>query len=76
MKSEFIDIGYGSVLNCERIIAVVTAETAPARRLISASKEKNLLVDASCGKRTKSVYVMDSGHIILSAREQKIGGTK
>jgi hypothetical protein len=61
------------VLNSGRIVAVVTAEAAPVKRLIAAAKEKNLLVDATCGKKTKSVYVMDSGHIVLSARVCKEG---
>jgi regulator of extracellular matrix RemA (YlzA/DUF370 family) len=68
---KLIDIGYGNVLNSGRIIAVVTAETAPVKRLIAAARDKNLLVDATCGKKTKSVYVMDSGHVVLSAREVK-----
>lgn len=65
---DFIDIGYGNVINSGRIVAVVSADASPIRRLISAAREKNLLVDATCGKKTKSVYVMDSGHIVLSAR--------
>ncbi|MCL1831295.1 MAG: DUF370 domain-containing protein [Oscillospiraceae bacterium] len=63
-----IDIGYGNVLNAARIVAIVMADAAPVKRLIAAAKDKNLLVDASCGKKTQSVYVMDSGHVILSAR--------
>ena len=67
-----LEIGYGNSINAGRIIAVISAETAPAKRLISAAKEKNLLIDATCGKRTKSVYIMDSGHIILSARKENV----
>jgi len=66
-----IDIGYGNAINGGRIIAVVSAEAAPVKRLITAAREKNLLVDATCGKKTKGVYVMDSGHVILSAKENK-----
>ena len=69
---ELIDIGYGNSLNSGRVIAVVAAEAAPVKRLISAAREENLLVDASCGKKTKSVYVMDSGHVVLSAKECRI----
>jgi len=57
------------MLNSKRIVAVVSADAAPSRRMIAAAREKNLLVDASCGKKTKTVYIMDSGHIILSAKE-------
>jgi hypothetical protein len=66
-----IDIGYGNSLNSGRVIAAVTADAAPVKRLISAAREKNLVVDASCGKKTKTVYVMDSGHVILSAKSAK-----
>ena len=68
---DLIDIGYGNSLNASRVVAVVQAEAAPVKRLITAAREQNLLVDASCGKKTKSVYVMDSGHVILSAKECK-----
>jgi len=66
---ELIDIGYSNMLNSDRVVAVVAADAAPSRRMISAAREKNLLVDASCGKKTKTVYIMDSGHIVLSAKE-------
>ncbi|MDR0222924.1 MAG: DUF370 domain-containing protein [Oscillospiraceae bacterium] len=62
------DIGYGNAVNTNRIIAIVTADAAPVKRIISAAKEKNLAVDATCGKKTKAVYIMDSGHVILSAK--------
>ncbi|MCL1902886.1 MAG: DUF370 domain-containing protein [Oscillospiraceae bacterium] len=65
---ELIDIGYGNVINAGRIVAVVYAEAAPVKRMLAAAREKNFLVDATCGKKTKSVYVMDSGHVVLSAR--------
>jgi len=67
-----LDIGYGNVINLKRVIAIVTADTAPVKRLIATSKEKNLLIDATCGKKTKSVYVMDSGHVVLSGKESKV----
>lgn len=68
---KLIDIGYGNSLNQGRIIAVVAGQAAPVKRLIAAAREKNLLVDATCGKKTKTVYVMDSGHVILSAKDVK-----
>ena len=68
---KLIDIGYGNSLNAGRIVAVVLAEAAPVKRMIAAAKERNLLVDATCGKKTKWVYVMDSGHVILSVKECK-----
>jgi hypothetical protein len=66
-----IDIGYGNALNAGRVIAVVAADAAPVKRLIAAAREKNLLVDATCGKKTKTVYVMDSAHIVLSAKAKQ-----
>lgn len=62
------DIGFGNMVNTDRIVAVVSADAAPTKRIISAAKEKNLAVDATCGKKTKSVLIMDSGHVILSAK--------
>ena len=62
-----LDIGYGNMINSDRVIALVSAEAAPTKRIISAAREKNLAVDATCGKKTKSVFIMDSGHVVLSA---------
>lgn len=66
---ELIEVGYGNRVNSERIVAVINADSAPAKRLISAAKDKFTAIDATCGKRTKTVVVMDSGHIVLSAKE-------
>ncbi len=63
-----LDIGYGNMINSDRVIALVSAEAAPTKRIISAAREKNLAVDATCGKKTKSVFIMDSGHVVLSAK--------
>lgn len=56
------------MINSDRVIALVSAEAAPTKRIISAAREKNLAVDATCGKKTKSVFIMDSGHVVLSAK--------
>jgi len=72
IKMNLIDIGYGNALNTGRIVAVVSADAAPVKRLIAAAREKNLLIDATCGKKTKSVYVMDSSHVVLSAKDYKV----
>lgn len=63
-----LDIGFGNMINIDRVIALIGAEAAPTKRIISAAREKNLAVDATCGKKTKSVFIMDSGHVILSAK--------
>lgn len=66
---KLIDIGYGNRINSDRIVAVISADSAPAKRIVSASKEKNTAIDATCGKKTKTVIVMDSGHVVMSAKE-------
>ncbi len=63
-----LDIGFGNMVNSDRVIALVSADAAPTKRIISAAREKNLAVDATCGKKTKSVFIMDSGHVVLSAK--------
>ena len=60
-----LDIGFGNMINSDRVIALVSADAAPTKRIISAAREKNLAVDA---KKTKSVFIMDSGHVVLSAK--------
>lgn len=63
----FIDIGFGNVVNKERIVTVVLPDSSPVKRTVGLAKESGMLIDASCGKSTKSVIVMDSGHVILSS---------
>jgi hypothetical protein len=66
---KLIDVGYGNRINSDRIVAVIGAESAPAKRIVSAAKDKNTAIDATCGKKTKTVIVMDSGHVVMSAKE-------
>jgi regulator of extracellular matrix RemA (YlzA/DUF370 family) len=62
-----IHIGGGNMISDTRLIAVVSPDGAPIRRLIAEAKTKSLLIDATGGKKTKTVFVMDSGHIVLSS---------
>ena len=62
-----INIGFGNMVSAERIVAVVSPESAPIKRMIQDIREKGLLIDASFGRSTKAVLVMDSGNVILSA---------
>ncbi len=62
-----INIGFGSIVSANRMIAVISPESAPVKRIISEAREKGLLIDATYGRRTKSVIICDSDHIILSA---------
>ena len=64
---KLINIGFGNLVAEERIVAVVSPESAPIKRLIQDIREKGLLIDASFGRSTKAVLVMDSGNVILSA---------
>lgn len=64
---KFINIGFGNMVSASRIIAVVSPESAPVKRVIQDSREKGLLIDATYGRRTRAVIIMDSGHTILSA---------
>jgi hypothetical protein len=68
---ELLNIGYGNAINPGRVIAAVSADSAPAKRMVNTAREKNMVVDASCGKKTRTVFIMDSGHIVLSAKDIK-----
>lgn len=64
---KLIGIGFGNLVSAERIISIVSPESAPIKRMIQDVREKGLLVDASFGRSTRSVLIMDSGNVILSA---------
>ena len=64
---KLINIGFGNLIAAERLLAVVSPDSAPIKRLAQEVRERGLLIDASFGRRTRSVLVMDSGHAVLSA---------
>ena len=64
---KLINIGFGNMVSAERLLAVVSPDSAPIKRLTQEVRENGLLIDASFGRKTKAVLVMDSGHVILSA---------
>ena len=66
---KLIDAGFGNYVNCDRVIAVVSPDSLPVRRLVQDDKNAGRLIDISCGKKTKSVLITDSDHIICSAEE-------
>lgn len=68
----FISIGFGSMVSAERLVAVVSPDSAPIKRLIQDRRERGSLIDASYGRRTQSVLVMDSDHIVLSSQRPEI----
>ena len=64
---QLINIGFGNVVSANRIIAIVSPESAPIKRIVQEAKESKMAVDATSGRRTRAVLIMDSGHVILSA---------
>ena len=64
---KFINIGFGNMVSAGRIVAIASPESAPIKRLVQDAKEENRVIDVSCGRRTRSVIITDSDHVILSA---------
>ncbi len=64
---KFINIGFGNMVAAERVVAVVSPDSAPIKRLIQDSKDNGRAIDVTCGKRTRAVIITDSEHVILSA---------
>ena len=72
---QLINIGFGNIVSADRIVAIVSPESAPIKRLIQESKDNKVIFDATCGRRTRAALIMDSGHIILSAiQPETVGG--
>lgn len=67
MTIKLINIGFGNIVSANRIIAIVSPESAPIKRIIQESREKGMLVDATYGRRTRAVIITDSDHVVLSA---------
>lgn len=67
MDKTLLNIGFGNTVAAERVVAIVTPNSAPMKRLKDEAKEEKRLIDATHGRRTRSIIIMDSNHIILSA---------
>ena len=67
MAIRLINIGFGNIVSANRIVSIVSPESAPIKRIIQDARDRGFLIDATYGRRTRAVVVMDSGHIILSA---------
>jgi extracellular matrix regulatory protein A len=67
MSIKLINIGFGNIASANRIISIVSPESAPIKRIIQDARDKGALIDATYGRRTRAVIVMDSDHVILSA---------
>ena len=64
---QFINIGFGNLVSAQRLIAVVSPDSAPVKRLVQESRDRGMLIDATSGRKTASVLIMDSDHVVLSA---------
>ena len=65
--NRLINIGFGNVVNSNKIIRIISPEAAPIKRMVQSAKDAGTAIDATCGRKTKSVIVTDSGHLVLSA---------
>ena len=63
----FVNIGFGNMVSSQRMLSIVSPDSAPIKRLVQEAKERSMVIDASFGRRTKSVIIMDTDHVILSA---------
>lgn len=64
---KLINIGFGNMVSAAKVIAIVSPESAPIKRIVQDARDKGCLIDATYGRRTRAVIVMDSNHVILSA---------
>ena len=67
----FINVGYNNMVSADKIVALVSFDSAPSKRLVQDSKDQGRAVDCTGGKKTKSVVIMNSGHVILSSIESE-----
>jgi len=67
VEIKLVNIGFGNIVSANRIVAIVSPESAPIKRVINEARDRGMLVDATYGRRTRAVIVTDSDHIILSA---------
>ena len=64
---QLVNIGFGSLISVERLIAVGSPDSAPVKRLVQEARDRGMLIDATFGRKTASVFIMDSDHVVLSA---------
>ena len=67
MAISLINIGFGNIVSANRLVAIVSPDSAPIKRIIQDARDRGTLIDATCGRRTRAVWIMDSEHVILSA---------
>lgn len=64
---QLVNIGFGNIVSANKIVSIVSPEAAPIKRIIQEAKDAKTAIDATCGRRTRAVLIMDSGHVILSS---------
>lgn len=67
LEIKLVNIGFGNIVSANRIIAIVSPESAPIKRIISEARDRSTLIDATYGRRTRAVIITDSEHVVLSA---------
>ncbi|MHB8130049.1 MAG: DUF370 domain-containing protein [Mobilitalea sp.] len=65
--NKLVNVGFGNVVNSNKIIGIISPEAAPIKRMVQIAKDTGMAIDATCGRRTKAVIVTESGHLILSS---------
>ncbi len=63
---KLINVGFGNAVNADRVIAVVSVDSAPAKRIVAEAKDNHMLIDATQGRKTQSILIMDSDHVVSS----------
>ena len=69
---KLMNIGFGNMVSADRLLTVVSPDAAPIKRLVQEAREHGMLIDASCGRKTRAVLVMDTDHVILSGLSPEI----
>ena len=64
---KLLSVGFGNTVAVSRILAVISADAAPTKRMIQAARDENTVIDATAGRKTRAVLIMDTGHVVLSA---------
>ena len=73
---KLINVGFGNMVSSERMVAMVKPESAPVKRMVQEARENSMLIDATYGRRTRTVIIMDSDHIILSSLQPETIGSR
>lgn len=76
MSVKLVNIGFGNMVSANRIISIVSPESAPIKRMVQDARDKGILIDATYGRRTRAVIITDSDHIVLSAIQPETVGQR